>query len=475
MTLAAIAWLLSVQAGPERMAPPDAAALKDAEGVVRDLLKAQPAAKTPDAKRQLARDLLSQADDSKKPPGVRWTLLRTSRDHASAAGDYALAFEAVDAFRRTFAGDVAETEAGAVLAAAKGPYTTEALQALLGGALRAVEAGVVDDRYEAALKLVDQAGAAAARAREPGWTKRFQARKREVAALKARHEALRKVRETLAASPDDAEANLAWGVFRAFVKGSFEDGLPHLAKGSDAELRKLAEADLRGPKEAIDQVEAGHGWMERAAKEPAAHQGALLRRAEDWYERAKGRLRLEECAQLEKKLTPLRVGLLTSRGTWTDATDPALFGRKGAKGRPIELEPKGRTVEKLTLDPASTKTFNGVLVRARFREEAKRDGYIGIVFEPRKRNAFVAGQADQFSFSIHKDGEGWVPDFSVPLPARDPYVISAVIEFGEYAIALNGKEVHRTPTVFEALPLGLTLDAAYVPVVFEQILLRKAD
>jgi hypothetical protein len=475
MASAAILCLALLQAAPERLAPPDAAALKEAEGVVRDLLKAQPAPKTADAKRQLARELLSQADDAKKAPALRWTLCRTAREHASGGGDYALAFEAVDALRRTFAGDVAETEAGALLASAKGPFASEALRALLDGARRAVEAGAADDRYEASLKLADQAAAAAAKAQEPGWARRFQARKREIAALKARHEALKKVRETLAASPDDADANLAWGTFRAFVKGAFEEGLPHLAKGSDAGLRALAAADLKGPKEAIEQVEAGNGWLQRASKEPAAHQAALIRRAEDWFERAKPMLRIEECAQLEKKLTPLRVGLLTSRGSWTDATDPALFGRKGAKGRPIEVEPRSKTsVEKLNLDPTSTRSFNGVLVRARFRDEAARGGYIGIAFEPRKRNAFIDGTTGQFCFSIAKEG-GWVSDFTLPLPGGDPYVISAAIEHGEYVIALNGKEAHRTPTLFETLPLGLTLDAAYVPVVFEQILLRKAD
>ncbi len=474
MTPAWVLWLL-LQASPERLPVPDAAALKDAEGVVRELHKAQPPAKSADAKRQLARDVLLQAEDLKKTPALRLALYRSARDQAAGGGDYGLAFEVIDALRRTFAGDVATAEAVLVLAAAKGPFSTESLRALLGGALRAVEGGVVDDRYEAVLKLIDQAAATASRAQEAGWTRRFLARKKEVVALKARYEALKKVRETLEATPDDPEANLAWGSFRAFLKGSFEQGLPHLAKGSDAELRKLAAADLKGPEETLDQVEAGHGWMERVSKEPAAHQGALLRRAEDWYERAKPRLRHEETAQLEKRLTPLRVGLLTSRGTWTDITDPGLFGRRGAKGKPIEVEPKGRTIEHLSLDKMSTRTFTGVLVRARFREEAQRDGFIGIVFEPRKRNAFVAGKTDMFNFSIYKEGEGWVPDFSLPLPARDPYVISAVIEFGDYVIALNGKEVHRTSTLFDALPLGLTLDAAFVPVVFEQILLRKAE
>ncbi len=67
-------------------------------------------------------------------------------------------------------------------------------------------------------------------------------------------------RQTLETTPDDPDANLAVGKFLCFIKGDWEAGVKHLAKGSNADLAAVAKLELTNPSDAIGQRELGKKW-----------------------------------------------------------------------------------------------------------------------------------------------------------------------------------------------------------------------
>src|SRR5207248_1294600 len=69
------------------------------------------------------------------------------------------------------------------------------------------------------------------------------ARQQEYAAAKA-------AVEKLATAPDDADANLTVGRYRALVEGDWQNALPLLAKGSDELWKDLAAKSLAAPADA---------------------------------------------------------------------------------------------------------------------------------------------------------------------------------------------------------------------------------
>src|SRR5690606_12502727 len=102
-------------------------------------------------------------------------------------------------------------------------------------------------------------------------------------------------KEKLATSPDDPAANAEWGRYLCLVKNNFADGLPLLAKGSDAKLQAAAKADLADPKDGKDQVAAGDKWFALAEEASDMEETLLRLRAEYWYRKG-----LSDISGLEK-------------------------------------------------------------------------------------------------------------------------------------------------------------------------------
>ena len=107
---------------------------------------------------------------------------------------------------------------------------------------------------------------------------------------------------------DPAEGHLELGRFFCIVRDDWREGLPLLAKGSNASLRELAKRDLATPRDAKAQRDLGAAWLELADREstPPRTRHAYRARAQHWYETAikiaGGLARLD----LEKRLDDLR-------------------------------------------------------------------------------------------------------------------------------------------------------------------------
>jgi len=92
--------------------------------------------------------------------------------------------------------------------------------------------------------------------------------------------------EKLKTAPDDPAANLAVGSYTCFNKGDWEHGLPMLAKGSDANLKKLAILEITRPTTPDDLMRLGDGWWDFGAKQPDVIRGEIYQHAASIYNAA---------------------------------------------------------------------------------------------------------------------------------------------------------------------------------------------
>ena len=80
-------------------------------------------------------------------------------------------------------------------------------------------------------------------------------------------------------------ANLAVGRWLAFYQGDWTRALPHLAAGSNAKLKQLAELELAEPTTDEELTQLGDGWWQQAATLSGPAQYHLRERAVFWYRR----------------------------------------------------------------------------------------------------------------------------------------------------------------------------------------------
>src|SRR5687767_7458432 len=112
-SIAAVLILLApVQDG--RTPPPDAAAQKNAEKLVRDVFKDDYARKDPASRRGLAAKLLKQAGETKDDAVARFVLLSEARDIAADAGDVRTALAAAQEQARLYAVEAAAAKRAAL-------------------------------------------------------------------------------------------------------------------------------------------------------------------------------------------------------------------------------------------------------------------------------------------------------------------------------------------------------------------------
>ena len=111
--------------------------------------------------------------------------------------------------------------------------------------------------------------------------------------------------QTLSRQPDDAAANHTLGQFLCFAKGQFAQGLPLLARGSDPQLRRLAQQDLAQPQDAAAQVQLADAWWDYAAGAADQAQGFIHELAGRWYSKALPNLAGEAKTHVASRLQQL--------------------------------------------------------------------------------------------------------------------------------------------------------------------------
>lgn len=301
MTLAVVL-VLALQDPPPKVPPPAAEDQKRLAKGVRELYKADYAKPAPADQRALVEKLMEEAEATDVLTPSKYVLLTEARDLSAKLGDVAATLGAVDEMGRHYAMDVpAATEDAleAIGRAAKTPdVSRQVAEAWLGLADEAAAAG----DYVAALKFVPRADGAARSAKNAGLLARVKERGTELRVERDEHKRIQALRGKLQADADDAEANLAVGMHECLALGRWEDGLPKLAKGSEADVAEAARQDLALPKEPEAQVALADVWWAAAEKRRSK---PLMQRAFHWYGKSVEGLKGAERAELQKRIDGL--------------------------------------------------------------------------------------------------------------------------------------------------------------------------
>jgi serine/threonine protein kinase len=157
------------------------------------------------------------------------------------------------------------------------------IRTLVESAQPLLERAMAADAYEMALRIATESYRVCSASGGKEYRKAAAERRTQVQQLCDRWQQFRAAEIALIKTPDDGNAQLTVGRWLCFTKGDWPAGLAHLARGSDAELRQLAERDLRHPAEVGDQLELGDAWWGRALAAPLDDRKPLLLRAAYWY------------------------------------------------------------------------------------------------------------------------------------------------------------------------------------------------
>ncbi|HYE17092.1 MAG TPA: trypsin-like peptidase domain-containing protein [Tepidisphaeraceae bacterium] len=296
---------------PGRVAVPDEGAVREAARLARELHAKAYADATPSGKRALARALLVRAGTiaPQADPVGRYAVLREAVEAAAGVPDLALALQAVEEIAKVY--DVKSLDERAAVLARMAPRLTQPQDAglLAAHALRVVRAMASVERYADARKLIPVVRDATTNSRNPTVIARVRDALQQIEFQAAEADKAKAAIDKLVAAPDDAEANLSAGRFYCFVRADFARGLPMLAKGGDAALKAVAEADQAlTPEDSADAMKgAGDGWWEQATREAknaqARHQCRV--RAAYWYRQAEPELRGLAQALVRQRLESL--------------------------------------------------------------------------------------------------------------------------------------------------------------------------
>lgn len=263
----------------KRLPVPDAKALEDGLKIARDAYEADYArATTPAARRALAKQILQQGLEQKDDAVARFVLLRLARDIAGQAEDASLASQAVDRLAETFNVDPWAMKAEIITASAKQARKTADHKAVAEQALALMRDALAADASAVAEQMAKLALAEGGRVRDKELVTQARTGQRQAQQAAKALEQVQAARAVLQDAPADPGANLAVGRYECFVKGDWDAGLAHLAKGRDTGLAALAHEDLKAPEEDAARLKLGDAWWDKSKSWGAAFRARRPRR-----------------------------------------------------------------------------------------------------------------------------------------------------------------------------------------------------
>jgi tetratricopeptide (TPR) repeat protein len=281
---------------------PDGVRQREAEARIRKTFNLDQA-KTTKEKADLGRTLLQTAASSGAKDAELYVFLRLARDLAAQALDSKTALGSIEAMAAAFDIDpfgeksALLTKTQVLRGADPMPWARTCLEV--------AEQALKAEEYDEALRIFERADTLARGSNERAFADAAKQRSKDAADIKREAERAKPFLKLLETKPDDAEANAAVGRFLCLFKENWDRGLPMLAKGSDAALRKLGELELSKPSDAAAQATLGEAWAVQAEREPVNLKPRLRSRAAMWLDRAIPGLTGVARVSAEKKLASL--------------------------------------------------------------------------------------------------------------------------------------------------------------------------
>jgi hypothetical protein len=291
----------AVPVSTRRPVPP-ADRLRAAETQVRTFFKTDYASTSPEDRRALARKLLKTALDTADDAESQYALFCEARTAAAHAADVETAVHAVRETARLFAVDPAKEATATLTRLEETVRTPAAARETVDAYLRGCAEALAEDQVELAQVLASRAERLARSAQDPALLTRVQDQAKETQEAVREAAAVRPALKKLAEDPEDPASNTTAGSYYCFARDDWKKGLPLLAKGGDAELKALAEAERAKPATPEDQAALGDRWAAWGEKQSAPKAKANGReRALSWYDTALPGLTGLARARVEKK------------------------------------------------------------------------------------------------------------------------------------------------------------------------------
>lgn len=297
--------------GTERAPVPSMEARKAAAAKVRDVFGGDVSkATSADAKARLAKELVGHAAGTADPID-RYVLLDGARSLAMEAGNVDLVLEVLNAIAAAYFVDADEAEVQALESlAGKAPIDAvgKIAERLMAAGQKAAASGAIDSAEDIAQSAVKAARRGKDRDLQRTSLEALAAI-REQKTVVAREKSLEdKVRQ----APDDIDALTALGIYRCFVKGDWDSGIPLLAKGNDPLLRDLARMEAAGAAAGAQHAALGDRWWEFSARAPKDQQAGAETRAQMHYGLALSELTGLEQARITKRIEEIEHKLASS-------------------------------------------------------------------------------------------------------------------------------------------------------------------
>jgi hypothetical protein len=277
-----------VESGTKKASVPSHEALKKAKSEIRNIFDLKSATNLA-ARAKLIKDILATALESDSDRAAQFAMFTMARDMAVFLGDYALADRVIGQLDKRFDVDAVAMRSKAVIRAMTAKVPAENRITAAHAALELTRKLHDADRYDEAKTIVTAVQRASGRLRNRELTLATKQLADDVREAANHYRPAREAFATLKTSPDDPGANMVAGKYLCFIKGEWERGLPMLAKGDDAKLKKLAAKELAGVEDAkptdVDAiVKLGDAWWKLAQQEKGPNKKTILRRAGHWYE-----------------------------------------------------------------------------------------------------------------------------------------------------------------------------------------------
>ncbi len=267
----------------EKRKVPSAAELDAAERSMRTRLAEDLAkAKRPADHREIADKLLRMTGDGTGDSALLYVIYREAREQAVLADDYDRALKICDETAEAFDLDVWEQKVDAVHRASEAAKSASQRKAIAQLTQTLAEQLVLAGRYDLASDVISVGVTAAARSREAELGKTLRQQRDQIWQTKRRAVDAQVWAERLKSDPDNGEMNQRYGSFLCFDRGDWETGIPHLAKSTNAALRRAAEKDEAASKAEAEQGAAFDGWCDAVEAVDRDHRDAVRKRALHW-------------------------------------------------------------------------------------------------------------------------------------------------------------------------------------------------
>ncbi len=277
--------------GDERGPVPDAVAQQKALAQVKELLKDDYAkATTADGVLALARTLGKLATEETSDKVARYVLATQGLDYAIKGGDVQLASAFVGGLNTHYQIDAWELKSKTLSQLSHTVKTSQAKAEIARESLELAEQALSDDRYDAALELALAASTIAGVLHDQPLQDQVKDLRARASKQKIVSDEAKTARAKLATAPDDPDANLIVGRYLCLRKNNWPEGLPLLAKASDAAWKEIGKQETAAPQDAGDQVKLADLWWDAAAKRGEKKddpwQKPMQARAIYWYRTA---------------------------------------------------------------------------------------------------------------------------------------------------------------------------------------------